>query len=188
MRSVLALISVVVLGGGVAIRQVSMGAAEAEPVPSAHRQDIQSVSIDGRGLPMASLRAVLTSQPGESIDTAKLAHDRDALEAELEARGYLAANVRPAKITYGNGAYVTFAVEQGPLFKVRGVTVTGATEKDAGVVTIGTGEIASADRIRIARESLAERLDVRGKQATVTANVHPDTTAAVVDIELAVVR
>jgi outer membrane protein assembly factor BamA len=183
------MIAVAALGGGVAIWQVTMdGRTTAEPARRAHRQEISSVSLDGRGLPMASLRELLTTHAGETIDTAKLAHDRDALQAALEARGYLAAKVHPAKVTYDDGAFVTFAIEQGPLFRVRDVTVSGATEKDAGVVTIGPGEIATADRIRIARESVAERLSVRGKRAEVRASVHLDTAAAVVDIDFAATR
>jgi outer membrane protein assembly factor BamA len=187
-RSALAIVAVLALGGGVAIRHLSMDAAEAEPVHTAHRQEIQSVSLDGRGLPMASLRALLTARPGQMIDTTALEKDRVALQAELEARGYLAAKVHDAKITYDDGAFVTFAIEQGPLFRVRAVTITGATEKDAGVVTIGAGEVATADRIRIAREALAERLDVRGQQVSVLAHVHPDAAAGLVDIDFAATR
>ncbi|HSD85964.1 MAG TPA: POTRA domain-containing protein [Kofleriaceae bacterium] len=187
MKALVAMVAIAALGGGVAtISQVTMDRATAEPARTGHRQEIVSVSLDGRGLPMSSLRELLTSHAGEAIDTAKLAHDRDALQAELEARGYLAAKVQPAKITYDEGAFALFAIEQGPLFRVRGVTISGATEKDAGVVTIGVGEIATADRIKLARTALAERLSVRNKPVTVDANVHPDLTAAVVDIELAV--
>lgn len=187
-KAALAMVAVAALGGGVAIWQVTIDGSKAEPARTADRQEILSISLDGRGLPMASLRELLSTHAGETVDTVKLAHDRDALQASLEARGYLAAKVQPAKITYDDGAFVTFAIDQGPLFRVRGVTVSGATEKDAGVVTIGVGEIATADRIRIARESLVERLGLRGKQATVTAKVHTDTSAAVVDIELAATR
>ena len=151
-----------------------------------HEQEIQSVAIDGRGLPMASLRDLLTTHAGESVNSTKLVHDREALEQELVDRGYYAAHVNDAQVSYDarGGAFVTFRIEQGPQFRVRQVIVTGATAKDAGVVALEAGEIASADRIQLARVTLADRLEAHGKRTTVAANVREDDAAGVVDIEL----
>jgi len=149
-------------------------------------QQIQSVAIDGRALPLAALRAVLSTQPGATLDAAQLEHDRVALEAELAARGHLAATVEPASVTYGSsgGAFVTFQVTKGPVFKLRSVTVTGASERDAGVVTLTAGDDAIADRIERARQALAETLARRGKASQVTVALRTDEAAGVVDVEL----
>jgi outer membrane protein assembly factor BamA len=149
-------------------------------------EGIQSVAIDGRGLPMASLHNLLSTHAGEHVDSAKLARDRQALEQELVDRGYYAAHVREAQVSYNDAgsAFVTFRIEQGPQFRVRSVIVTGATPKDAGVVALEAGEIASADRIQMARTTLADRLESQGKHVTVAAKVREDEAAAVVDIEL----
>jgi outer membrane protein assembly factor BamA len=169
----------------VAVRHHS-AKAEAEPVlQTRDAQEIQSVAIDGRGLPMASLRELLSTQAGEHVDAAKLAHDREALEQELVDRGYYAAHVNDAQVSHDvAGAFVTFRIEQGPQFRVRSVIVTGATAKDAGVVALEAGEIASADRIQLARVTLADRLGAHGKRVSVAANVREDDAAGVVDIEL----
>jgi outer membrane protein assembly factor BamA len=157
-----------------------------EPEVSLTGEGIQSVAIDGRGLPMSSLRELLSTHTGEQVDGAKLAHDREALEQELVDRGYYAAHVNDAQVSYnaGGGAFVTFRIEQGPQFRVRSVIVTGATAKDAGVLALEAGEIASADRIAMARATLSDRLESRGKRVSVTTNVREDDAAAVVDIEL----
>lgn len=160
-----------------------------EPEVTLRTKGIQSVSIDGRGLPMASLRELLSTHAGEHVDDAKLAHDREALEQELVDRGYYAAHVNDAQVSYNaaGGAFITFRIEQGPQFRVRSVIVTGATAKDAGVVALEAGEIASADRIQLARATLADRLEARarpGKPVLVEANVREDDAAGVVDIEL----
>jgi outer membrane protein assembly factor BamA len=147
--------------------------------------EIQSISLDGRALP--SLRPVLSLKAGERYDAAKAAQDRSELEASLVGRGYLNAKVEGPQVTYDAtaGVFVTYAIAQGPLFHVRSVIVTGATETNAGVVTLRAGEVVAADRIEKARLALVERLAVRGKAASVVANVVPDESAAVADVELA---
>lgn len=167
---------------------VGVGActAEAAKTPALPAQQIQSVSIDGRALPLAALRSVLSTQPGATLDAARLESDRVALKAELAARGHLAAHVDPAAVTYGSsgGAFVTFQVSKGPVFKLRSVTVTGASERDAGVVTLSAGDDAIADRIERARLQLADSLSSRGKPSQVTVTTRADLAAGVVDVEL----
>jgi len=184
-RSLLVLVPVAALGGWAVIRHLP-AKAEAEPVHTSDAQAIQSIAIDGSRLPVSNLRELITTHTGEQVDTAKLAHDREVLEQELVGRGYYAAHVNDAHVTYdGEGsAYITFRIEQGPQFRVRSVTVTGANAKDAGVVALEAGEIASADRIQLARATLADRLEARGKRMNVAANVHEDAVAGMVDIEL----
>ncbi len=79
---------------------------------------------------------------------------------------------------------MTFQVTKGPVFKLRSVTVTGATERDAGVVTLSAGDDAIADRIERARQGLAETLSRRGKPSQVTVATRADLAAGVVDVEL----
>ncbi|HUS31676.1 MAG TPA: POTRA domain-containing protein [Kofleriaceae bacterium] len=181
----LSLVPVAGLAGVVGVRHFEPQ-PEAELAHVSRAQEIRSIAIDGRGLPMASLRELLSTHAGEQVDTAKLTHDREALEQELVDRGYYAAHVTNAQVSYdaNGGAFITFRVEQGPQFRVRSVIVTGATPKDAGVLAFEAGEIATADRIQLARATLADRLESRGKHLTVAANVRADDEAAVVDIEL----
>lgn len=165
--------------------------AQADTVPAKVRlQEIQSVSFDGRNLPLAALRDVLATRAGNLIDLDTVKRDRAALEQTLVGRGYLAAKVAEPRVTFGAGGavYVTFAIAQGPLFRIRNVTVLGATVADAGVVTLGAGEIADADRIGNARRALEARLRVRGKTTTVDAKLALDATHGVVDVELAAAR
>lgn len=185
MRSVLFVLAVVAGGTWVGLRQVPSSAAAVEIV-QIPAQQIQSVAIDGRGLPLAALRDVLTTHPGDLLDAARLDRDRIALEAELAARGRLAARVEAATITYGaaGGAYVTFPIDQGPMFKLRSVTVTGATPREAGVVTLGAGDDAVAARIESARHTLEDTLTRRGKTRLVTVEIRTDLAAGVVDVEL----
>lgn len=166
-----------------AIGACTVEAARPAALPA---QQVQSVSIDGRALPLAALRSVLSTQPGATLDAARLEQDRIALAAELAARGHLAAHVDPASVTYGpaGGAFVTFQVTKGPVFKLRSVTVTGASERDAGVVTLSAGDDAIADRIERARQALAETLSRRGKASRVTVATRADLAAGVVDVEL----
>jgi outer membrane protein assembly factor BamA len=147
--------------------------------------EIQSISLDGRSLP--SLRDALSLHAGDRYDAAKAARDRGSLETALVERGYLGAKVTGPDVTYDAtaGAFMTYAIEQGPLFHVRSVIVTGATETNAGVVTLGVGEVVAADRIEHARLALAERLAVRGAPVHVVAKVVPDKSAAVADVEFA---
>lgn len=160
--------------------------AEAAKSPALPAQQIQSVSIDGRALPLAALRSVLTTKPGAALDAGRLEKDRLALESELAALGHLAAHVDPAAVTYGSsgGVFVTFQVTKGPVFKLRAVTVIGASEREAGVVTLSAGDDAIAGRIERARQQLAESLTRRGKPSEVTVATRTDLAAGVLDVEL----
>ena len=160
--------------------------AEAAKSPALPAQQIQSVSIDGRALPLAALRSVLTTKPGAALDAGRLEKDRLALESELAALGHLAAHVDPAAVTYGSsgGVFVTFQVTKGPVFKLRAVTVIGASEREAGVVTLSAGDDAIAGRIERARQQLAESLSRRGKPSEVTVATRTDLAAGVLDVEL----
>jgi len=163
--------------------------ADARPMAAAAvaQREIQSVSLDGgRGLPLATLRDCLSTQPGEQLDAGKLVQDRAELERELESKGYLSARVEPAIVTFApaGGAYITFPIAAGPVFKLRSVTVKGAPVRDQSVVTLAAGDDADASRIERARATLADALGRRGKPVTVTVEMTTDATAGVVDLEL----
>jgi hypothetical protein len=175
-RSFVIFTAVAIAAGWAGIRYLPETAqARAEAVHPAPPREVQSISFDGRGLSVSTLRAALSTQTGDVVDTAKLAHDREAMTQALAARGFLAAQVSPAQIVY---------TDRG----VRSVTVTGASQLDAGVVTLGAGEIALADRITRAQEALADRLAARGKRGDVRVNVSTDVAANLVDIELVATR
>ncbi len=188
MRSLLVL---TVLAGAAAygvVRSLPEGEAVADVGHVTRAQEVESVALEGRGLPMPALRAVLATKTGDIVDRAKLDHDRDALEATLVARGYLDAKVEPAQVDLdaNGGVLVTFAIAQGPLFHVRSVSLTGAGERDAGIVTIAEGEVALPAHVSEARDALAERLAARGKRRPVTAQVTTDHASATVDVQLVV--
>jgi outer membrane protein assembly factor BamA len=189
-RSLLLLLGLAIIGAVVVVRQLPEGQAQAEAITVARPQEIQSVSLDGRNLPLAALREVLSTKPGSLIDLDALARDRSMLEETLVARGYLAAHVADAHVTFGAGGatYVTFAIEQGPMFHIRNVTISGASADDAGVVTLGTGEPADASRLTLARQALQARLAVRSAHSFVVTKLAPDLAAGVVDVELGVSR
>lgn len=149
-------------------------------------QEVQSVALDGgRGLPLASLRAVLATHRGDQLDANRLAIDRSALEAELARLGYLEARVEPATVTFApsGGAYITFEIVPGRVYRFGAVTVKGASPKDA-VVTLATGDDARAERIERARQTLADNLQRHGKPANVSVALRTDRATATVDVEL----
>jgi outer membrane protein assembly factor BamA len=162
----------------------SAGTAATQPV--AHLQEVRSISFDGRRLPLARLREVLATRPGEPLDPRRLERDRDAMERQLAGLGFLAARVEPAVVTFdaAGAAYITFEIDQGKLFHLRNIAVTGAG-KDAAVVTLAAGDDAIRDRIEHARDALAEALARRGKPAAVQLSVHTDIAGAAVDVALA---
>jgi hemolysin activation/secretion protein len=173
-------------GGWVAIRHLPDD-AQAEPVAVGVRpQEVLSVSLDGRELPVAALRDVLETRAGTLIDLATVQRDRAALTKVLSDRGYLAARVDQPRVTFGAGGavYVTFSITQGPLFKIRNISVSGASASEAGVVTLAGGEVADADRIALTRRAVEARLKVRGKQGAVQASLALDTAAGLVDLQL----
>jgi len=185
MRSLLLAAGLAAAAAWGTVRHLPEAEAQAEPT-AVHPQQIASIALDARDLPVTSLREVLASHAGDMLDGATLDHDRAALEDALAQRGYLTAKVGAAQISFDErgSAYVTFAIDAGPEFHVRKVEVTGATAKDAGVVTLSTGEVASPTRFAQAREALSERLAARGKKASVTVQVTTDEAAAAVDVVL----
>jgi len=189
-RSVLLLLALAVAGTWAVVTHLPESEAQAEAITVARPQEIQSVSLDGRNLPLAALRDVLLTKPGALINLDTLSRDRSVLEETLVARGYLAAHVADARVTFGTGGatYVTFPIEAGPMFHIRSVSITGASELDAGVVTLGAGETADASRLTLARQALQARLEVRSKHSLVVTKLAPDLAAGVVDVELSVAR
>jgi len=186
-RALLAVMTIALAAGWVGIRHLPAD-AQAEPVTlNARPQEIRSVSLDGdRGLPMAALRDVLETKAGGLIDLAAIKRDRAALQAVLIERGYLAATVGDARVTFGAGGvvYVTFPIQQGPVFRLRNITVEGASATEAGIVTFAGGDVADAERIARARKAVEERLRVRGKQHVVEASLSLDAAAGVADLTL----
>lgn len=187
MKSLLVALSVAVGGGYAAFQAWPTGEAQAARVV---RTDgpIASISLataDGADIPILAMRAALVSQRGEQIDAAKLDADRAALLAQLTSRGYLASHVAPAVVVYGeDGAYVTYDIELGVRYRIRTVTVTGATDKDA-VITIGNGDDAIASRIESARNTLSDNLARHGKPHEVSVTTTIDHANLVVDVTLA---
>jgi outer membrane protein assembly factor BamA len=180
----------------VLVRELPEHEADATVVHASRPQEVQSVALDGsRGLPVAELRATLATHAGDQLDAQKLDFDRSSLQTALVNRGYLSAKVAPASVMFDSsgGAFVSFAIERGPLFHVRNIEVVGTTEQNAGVVTIKKGEVVRSDKLERARATLAERLVARTKLTTqkpVAANVavklEPDEAAAAVDVVLGV--
>jgi outer membrane protein assembly factor BamA len=190
MRRLLLAVGLVAASAWGVVHELPEGEAQAETQPVRPRQ-VQSVSLDGGfRLPDAALRDVLTTRAGDQLDEAKLAHDRVAMQDVLAARGYLAASVGAAQVTFdeAGAAFVTFPVAIGPVFHVRSVQVMGAAPKDAGVVTLSAGEVVSPARIAEARDALADRLTARGKHGSVTVQTTTDAAAAAVDVVLTAQR
>ncbi len=180
------LMALVLAAGWVAIRHLP-DEAQAEPVTRDVRpQEVLSVSLDGRELPMAALRDVLETRPGTLVDLAAVKRDRVALEKVLVDRGYLAARVESPRVTFGAGGvvFVTFPIAQGPLFRIRNIAVAGASANESGILTIAGGEVADSERIALTRRAVEARLKVRGKQDAVEAALVLDVAAGLVDIQL----
>jgi outer membrane protein assembly factor BamA len=187
-RSFVLLTALAIALGWVGIRHLPTR-AEADVVRPAPSREVQSIAFDGRSLPMSTLRAALTTKTGDVLDEEKLASDRAAVLAALADRGYLAAEVSaPRVVQTSAGAFVTFTVEQGPQFRVRSVNVAGATQLEAGVVTLSAGDVIDGHRIERAREALADRLAARGVRRDVLVHMSTDTEQALVDIELVASR
>jgi len=186
----LALAVIAIVAGWAMLRQLPTTSAGPSLIPGAppagRLQEVRSVSLDGRRLPLARLRAVLETRPGEQLHSESLERDRDAMERELAQLGYLAARVEPAEVTFDpdGAAYITFEIDQGPLFHLRSVKVTGPG-KDAEVLTLGPGDDASRARIDAMRQGLADALARRSRSPSVELSVHTDVAAAAVDVVFA---
>jgi outer membrane protein assembly factor BamA len=188
-RVAASLIAVVIVGVWAMFRHGPVTTASAEAAvgqPVARLQEVRSIAFDGPRVRSAQLRQVIGSRPGEPLDADRLRRDREAMERALSDLGYLAARVEPARVTFdaAGAAYVTFAVDQGPMFHLRNVAITGAG-KGATVVTLAAGDDALRSRIERARGELADALARRGRPASVELSIHTDVAAAAVDVELA---
>jgi hypothetical protein len=188
-RSLAIFMAVVIVAAWAMFRHLPNTSANAEAAvgrPITRPQEVRSIALDGHRLLTSQLREVLETHPGEQLDTARLERDRDAMERALAGLGYLAARVEPAVVTFdtAGAAYLTFEIDQGKLFHLRNVSVTGPG-KDAAVVTLAPGDDAVRDRIDHARLALAEGLARRKLPATVELSVHTDLAAAAVDVVLA---
>ena len=189
------LAAVVVAGTWMAAKHLPHGEARADAVEQQVRtQEVQSVSIDTprsrrdeRRLPISELRSLLATKPGELLDEHALETDRRALQDALVARGFLAATVAPASVTFAKsgGAYVVFDVDRGPMYRLRSVTVTGPGEVDASVVTLSPGDDAIPTRIERARQALSDAIAHRASRSRVEVRLHEDPATASVDVELA---
>lgn len=192
------LAAVVVAGTWVAARYVPQGEAHANATAKQVRtQEVQSISIDTprsprdeRRLPISELRTLLTTKPGDMLDEHKLEVDRASLQTTLVSRGFLAAKVSPASVTFAKtgGAYVVFDVDRGPMYRLRSVTVTGPGEADADVVTLSSGDEAIRTRIERARQTLADAVAHRSTKSRVEVRLHEDPATASLDVELATIE
>lgn len=186
MRSVTVLFVVVLVAAWAMLRELPTTAASAVAPAASRAQEVRSVSLDGHRVPAARLRAVISTRPGAQLHSEQLERDREAMERELAAQGYLAARVEPAIVTFdgAGAAYVTFEVDQGALFHLRSVTVTGPG-KDAAVVTLAAGDDAIRTRIDATRQAIGDALARRGRPTAVELSVHTDLAAAAVDVAFA---
>lgn len=183
------IIASVVVAVWAMFRQGPVTTASAEAAvdrPIARLQEVRSVALDGSRVRSAELRAVIDTRPGAQLDTDRLRRDREAMERALADLGYLGARVEPARVTFdaAGAAYVTFAVDQGPMFHLRNIEVTGAG-RDVTVVTLVAGDDALRSRIEHARAELADALARRGRPPAVELSIHTDVAAAAVDVVLA---
>lgn len=186
MKSVLLLTALAIAGGWAVVRHLP-SEPEAAAAITDHPQQIAGVSIDGldagRTLPVSALRAVLDTKAGDAIDPAKLDHDRAAMRAVLESRGYLAAKIDAPSVTFSDGrAFVVFSVSMGQVFHFRNVTTAGINPRDTGLITIGSWDVANPERIERVRQALADVSP--GKQ--VVASTHTDAAAAAIDVDFTV--
>lgn len=185
--------AVVVAGTWMVAKHLPHGEAHAEAVEKQVRtQEVQSVSIDTpssprdeRRLPISELRSLLSTKPGAMLDAEALEADRRALQANLVARGFLAATVAPATVTFAKngGAYVVFDVNRGPMYRLRSITVTGLRPADADVVTLSSGDDAVQSRIERTRQTLAEAAN-----AAIEVKLREDPASASLDVELTTAR
>ncbi len=186
MRKVLVACVCAAATAAVVLHELPEGRAIADPHAS-RPDEVQSISLEGRDLPVAALRSVLVTHTGDQLAPAKLAADRAALQSALIASGHLGAKVQPAQVLHdaAGGAYITFALTPGPLFHVRDVQVTGAPASETGIMTINRGDVVRADRLEHARDALTTRLASRGKPHQLSVRLVPDALTSTADVVLA---
>ncbi len=185
MRPLIILTLLAATAAWVVVRQLPEGQAEGRSYSGlgTRAQEVQSITFDGQHLPTALLHSLLVTHVGALLDGPTLDKDRAALEHALTERGYRSAHVESAQVSFdaSGGAYVSFAVVQGPLFHLRTITVKGGND---ALVTLATGDTAEADRLERARQMLADTLTYRGKPAHVGIELSEDAAAASVDVVL----
>jgi outer membrane protein assembly factor BamA len=189
MRSVLTLLAAVAVCALIAVRYLPHNEAKAAEIQAvaAPSREVKSIAFAGGwGMPYAALRAAVSSQIGEMLDDTQLERDRQAVERELNSRGYLAARVTAPSVTIASegGAYVVFDIERGPLFTLRSIQVTGPGKDHAGVITLATGDDALGERISRAGQAVTDTLARHGKRLKVEIKLATDPIAATVDVEL----
>ena len=74
MRSIVVLCLCAAVAAGVLVYELPEGEAEAEGHAS-RPQEVESVALEGRDLPVAALRSVLTTRTGDQLSAEKLAAD-----------------------------------------------------------------------------------------------------------------
>jgi hypothetical protein len=184
-RSLLLLTLLTAIAAVLVVQSLPEGDASAGGIPH-HTKRVESITIDGRGLPLSRMRAALETAIGSDIDTQTLARDRAALEDVLASRGYLSGRVASPVVTYGpsGGVYVVFDVERGPLYHVRSITLAGPGWGDAGVVTLVPGDEALPDRLDYVRRTAEHTLANHGMDAAIELSVRHDAFAHLVDVTL----
>ena len=183
------IVALVAVAGWAVVRHLPETEANADVAvnkPIDRMQEVRSVAFDGYQIPASALRTLIDTQPGKQLDTTRLEHDRATLEQALAGRGYLAAKVSPAEVTFdaAGAAYVRFEIDKGRMFRLRTVDVSAAA-KDAAVVTLAAGDDAIRERIDQAREALSQALIRRGKSGDVDLSIHTDIAANAVDVRFA---
>jgi hypothetical protein len=184
-RSILVLTVILAGVGGWVVYDLPEGDARPQ-APITNNQHVASISIDGRGLPLAELRNAMGTKLGATVDTAQLGRDKLAMQKTLAARGYLAAKVSDPIVTFGpsGGVYIIVDVERGPLYRIRNVTLDGPAWGDAGVVTLASGDEAEAERLAHTRQAAEDTLRRHGKSLQVELELTRDKVEPMVDVRL----
>jgi outer membrane protein assembly factor BamA len=157
-----------------------------------HPQQIRSLRLAGERLPTTLLGAKLSTKIGDTLDLARLAADRQVLRDAMLARGCWAADVSGPEIAFGDdgGAHVSFRIVQGPVFRVRGVTIAGDAATSAALrteLTLAEGDDVSPDRLARNAELLTSYLQRHGSPgARVTVETATDRDARAVDVTFVV--
>jgi outer membrane translocation and assembly module TamA len=187
--SVLAIALAIVAVHRTGIREVVAQAVPADAAPPGEVTDphaVASLRFEGVGLPLAALERALTTRVGAPLRQDDLTHDRAALVALLQARGHLAAEVTDVRITWSNGAHVTFAITAGGVYRVDSVRVEGAHTRRfaelAAVPTLLAGQPWHPERAAANVALLRDWLAQRRVTADVTARRVVDHALHTVDV------
>jgi outer membrane protein assembly factor BamA/autotransporter translocation and assembly factor TamB len=102
---------------------VSLGGAGAAPRPASRETvdvRVAGVTFTGdAGLPEASLRAVLSVQPGDRFDFSEWQRDRDRLEELLRRQGRLEARVAARREERDASIFLAYDIDAGPRTALR---------------------------------------------------------------------